>query len=181
MVNHPPPKKKKSSQTRKGPPPLAWRPFHVTREGEVLAPWQRCGTGYFSLSAPSHYRATLYNSWTKRTAAVEADRLWLYRRTVSCVWWEWRWWLFPRVRGFWNMFDNLFPAYAFFFFLGEFSLHTLFRPISGQSGSASWDDCDRVFPDELRVRSFPDRFPRHTWTAAQSARSDFVGSLYMHV
>ena len=39
-----------------------------------------------------------------------------------------------------------------------------------------WDDCDRVFPDELRVSSIPDRFPHYAWTAARSAHSDFVGS-----
>ena len=39
---------------------------------------------------------------------------------------------------------------------------------SVQSGSVSWDDCDQVFPDELRVikREFPDRFSHYTSTAA---------------
>ena len=32
-------------------------------------------------------------------------------------------------------------------------------PGSVHSGSANWDDCGRVFPDELRVSSFPDRLP----------------------
>ena len=31
-----------------------------------------------------------------------------------------------------------------------------------------------MFPDKLRVSSFPDRFPRYACTAALSARSDFV-------
>ena len=35
----------------------------------------------------------------------------------------------------------------------------LFRPGSVHSSSASWDDCGRMFPDELRVISFLDRFP----------------------
>ena len=42
------------------------------------------------------------------------------------------------------------------------SLHTLiplFTPRLVHSGWASWDDCDWVFPDELRVSSFPDRVP----------------------
>ena len=33
-----------------------------------------------------------------------------------------------------------------------------------------------MFPDELRVSSFPDRFPHSAWTAAQSAHSYFDGS-----
>ena len=56
------------------------------------------------------------------------------------------------------------------------TLIPLFRPGSVHIGSASWYDCDRVFPDELRVSSFPDRFPHYAWTAAQSAHSDFLGS-----
>ena len=65
------------------------------------------------------------------------------------------------------MVDNLFPASAFFlllFFKVEISLLTLiplFTPGLVHSGSASSDDCDRVFPDELRVSSFPDRFPHY--------------------
>ena len=64
------------------------------------------------------------------------------------------------------MFDNLFPAcalYLFIFFfsveIGSRTLIPLFTPGSVYSGSASWDDCDRVFPNVLRVSSFPDRFP----------------------
>ena len=45
-----------------------------------------------------------------------------------------------------------------------------------RQGSASRDDCGRVFPDELRASSFPDRFPNSAWTAAESAHSDSVGS-----
>ena len=47
---------------------------------------------------------------------------------------------------------------------------------SAHSGSASWDDFGRVFLDELRVSSLPDRSPHCAWTAAYSAHSDFVGS-----
>ena len=42
----------------------------------------------------------------------------------------------------------------------EISLRTLiplFTPGLVHSSSVSWDDCDRVFPDELCVSSFPDR------------------------
>ena len=39
------------------------------------------------------------------------------------------------------------------------TLIPLFTPGSVHSGSASWNDCGRVFPDELRVSSFPERFP----------------------
>ena len=73
-----------------------------------------------------------------------------------------------------RMFDNSFPACVFFvcfvlFCFGGISLRTLiplFRLRSVHSGSASWDDCDRVLPDELRVSSFPDRFPHYAWIVA---------------
>ena len=42
----------------------------------------------------------------------------------------------------------------------------LFRLGSVHSVSASSDDCSRVFSDELRVNTFPDRFPHSAWTAA---------------
>ena len=61
---------------------------------------------------------------------------------------------------------NSFPTCAFFFFKVEISSCTLiplFRPGSVHSGSVSWDDCDLVFPDELRVSWFPDRFPHYAW------------------
>ena len=61
------------------------------------------------------------------------------------------------------------PPALIFFFKVEISLRTLIpllRPGSVHSGSASLDDCDGVFPDELRVSSFPDRFSDNAWTAA---------------
>ena len=76
------------------------------------------------------------------------------------------------------MFDTSFPV-CIFFFLMEISSHTLipfFWPGSVYSDSVSWDGCDWVFPDKLRVSSFPDRFPHYAWTAAESAHSNFVGS-----
>ena len=88
------------------------------------------------------------------------------------------WWLFPPVRGFGENVRQLIPRLRFFFKV-EISSRTLiprFRPGSVYSGSASWDDCDRVFPDELRVTSFPDGFPHYVWTAAYSAHCEFVGS-----
>ena len=71
---------------------------------------------------------------------------------------------FLACEDFGRMFGKSFPAWAFFFFfylvgISSRTLIPLFRPGSVHSGSASWDDCDRVFPDELRVSLFPDRFP----------------------
>ena len=51
------------------------------------------------------------------------------------------------------------------------TLIPLFRPGSVHSGSASLGDCGRMFSDELRVGSFPDRFPHYACTAAWSAHS----------
>ena len=68
-------------------------------------------------------------------------------------------------------------SFCFCFFEVEISSRTLiplFRPGSVLSGSASWDDCGRKFPDKLRVSSFPDGFPHYAWAAAWSAHSDFV-------
>ena len=73
---------------------------------------------------------------------------------------------------FGGMFLQSFPAcrvFFFFFFTVEINsraVFPLFRPESVHSGSASWDDCDQVFLEELRVSSFPDRFPHYAWTAA---------------
>ena len=60
-----------------------------------------------------------------------------------------------------SLFFNVYLFY-FFFFNVEISSRTLiplFRSESVNGGSASSDDCDLVFPDELHVSSFPDRFP----------------------
>ena len=77
---------------------------------------------------------------------------------------------FLTCEDFGRIFDNSFPACTFFFFfkveISSCVLIPLFRPGSVHSGLASWDNCDRVFPDELRVSSFPDRFSHSTWTAA---------------
>ena len=71
------------------------------------------------------------------------------------------------------------PASFFFFFEVEISSLTLiplYRPGSVHSGSASSDDCGRVFPDKLRVSSVPDTLLHYALTATESAHSDFVGS-----
>ena len=95
---------------------------------------------------------------------------------------------FPRLRGYVEnvrLFIHRLPFFLsffflfFFFFKLEISSRTLiphFKPRSVHSGSASRDDCSRVFPDKLCVSSFTDRFPHYAWTAAQSTHSDFVGS-----
>ena len=67
-------------------------------------------------------------------------------------------------------YSTLIPRLRFiiFFFKVEISSRTLiplFWRESVHSGSASWDDCDRAFPDGLRVSSFPDRFQHYAWTA----------------
>ena len=90
----------------------------------------------------------------------------------------WWWWLFPGMRGFWGKVTIRSPPALFFFFKVETSSRIripLFIPGSVHSGSASWDDCGRVFPDELRVSSFHDRFPYYGWTTMWSALSDFFG------
>ena len=87
-------------------------------------------------------------------------------------------------KDFGRMFNNSIPTSAFFFKV-EISLHTLillFTPKLVHSGSVSCDDCGQVFPDELPVSSFPDRFPYYDWAAAQSPHSYFVGSrVYRHL
>ena len=64
------------------------------------------------------------------------------------------------------MFNYSFPACTSSIFLSggshthTNSLHSLScMPGSVHSGSANWDDCGWVFPDELQLNSFPDRFP----------------------
>ena len=92
-----------------------------------------------------------------------------------------------RARILGRMFDNSFPACAFFllFFKVEISSCTLiplFRPGSVHNGSASSDDCDRMFPEELRVSSFPDRFPHtalwHSWWPSDVAKHCVCFSSY---
>ena len=76
-------------------------------------------------------------------------------------------WLFLAFEDLGRISDNWFPACAFCccccccccLFEVEISsriLIPIFMPGSVYNGSASWDNCDRVFPDELRISSFPD-------------------------
>ena len=62
------------------------------------------------------------------------------------------------------------PTPKLFFFFWKWKIaHTLiplFRPGSVLNFSANWDDFGRLFPDKLRVSSFPDRFPPYARTAA---------------
>ena len=93
--------------------------------------------------------------------------------THGVWWWWWCWWLFPRLRGFWQNVRPLIPCLRFYFWFLEVEISSpalipLFMPGSVHSGSASWDDWGRMFPDKFRVSSFPDRFPQYAW--------DFVGS-----
>ena len=87
-----------------------------------------------------------------------------YDGVYALAWWLS--WLFPSCEGFGRIFNHSARAHRF---------HPL-MPGSVHIGSASWDDCGRMFPYKLRVSSFPDRFPHYAWTAARSAHSDFVGS-----
>ena len=85
-------------------------------------------------------------------------------------------------QGFWENVQQFIPRLGFFVFLkveiSLFMLIPLFRPGSVHSGSVSWDDCDRVFADELYVSSFPERFT--PCLDSNIARFDFVGSkVYM--
>ena len=76
------------------------------------------------------------------------------------------------MRGMWENVRPFVSRLRFFFFstftveISSRTLIPLVKPGSVHSGSASWDDCARVFPDELRVSSFPDRFPHFAWMAA---------------
>ena len=65
-----------------------------------------------------------------------------------------------------RMFDSSFPACAFFKGLAcTYSFHSSGQDQSVHSGSVNWENCDWVFPDELRMSLFLDRFPYNAWTA----------------
>ena len=72
---------------------------------------------------------------------------------------------FLTYEDFGRMFDNSFSACAF---------SPLFRPESVHSGSASWDDCDRVFPDELIACELVS-----WWVPTLCLNSDIVGPLWL--
>ena len=93
-------------------------------------------------------------------------------KTLMWWWWWWWWWflLFLACEALQRMLTNFLAVlFLSFFFEVEISLHTLiplFMPGSVHSGSESWDNCGQMFPDKLRVRSFPDRFPHYACTVA---------------
>ena len=97
-------------------------------------------------------------------------------------------WLFLLVRmlGECSTFHSQSVCFFLFCFLKvEISSRTLivhFRPGSVHSGSVSWDDCDRVFSDELRVSSFLGKFPHYAWTAVPTLCLDsgIVSPLWLH-
>ena len=65
--------------------------------------------------------------------------------------WNIMWWLFPHLRGFGENVWPFIPCLPFFFKV-EISTRTLMpliRPGSVHSGSASWDDSGRAFPDKI--------------------------------
>ena len=81
---------------------------------------------------------------------------------------------FPRVRGFGEnvrrFISRLRFLFFFFFFEVEFrsgTLIPLFRSESVHGGSVSWDDCGRVYPDEVRVGSIPDS-NYNAWNSCQA-------------
>ena len=118
---------------------------------------------------------------TGGTCYIQKSRI-IYPLARVITWWWWWQWLFPCMQRFGENVWHSFPACVFgffFFFKVEISSHTLiplFRPGSAHSGSASRDDCDRAFPDELHVSLFPDRFPHYVCTAAWAANFNLIGS-----
>ena len=74
------------------------------------------------------------------------------------------WWIFSCLQEFGGECSSILSPPVLFLLLH--TLIPLFRQGSIHSGSASWDDCGRVFPDELHMSSFTDRFPHYTWTVA---------------
>ena len=94
---------------------------------------------------------------------------------VTALWWCW-WLLFPSLVRILAECSNVHSQPAFLlllFFLSFFleveinsrTLIPLFMSGSVHSGPESCDDRGRMFPDKLRMISFPDRFLHYTWTA----------------
>ena len=80
---------------------------------------------------------------------------------------------FLACQDFGRMLNHPFPAcpeFVFLFYIVvEISSCTpipLFMPGSVNSGSVSWDDCGKMFPDKLHVSSLLDKFPNYAWTVA---------------
>ena len=134
----------------------------LTLQMIFLVVWTSC----YSILQQLLFLKLVPDSKETLTSHDSKDHMESWNKTgVWCVW------LFPRLRGFGENVRQFIPRlrFTFFFFQVEISLRKiipLFRPWSVHSGSGSWDDCDRMFPDKLRVSSFPDRFLHSTWTAA---------------
>ena len=120
-----------------------------------------------------------WKCWEAQTACREggvlssltcnSDRPSVYL-SLKVVWW---WCLFPHMQGFGENGRQFIPRLCFSKILNqvEISLRTLiplFMPGLVHSGSASLDDCKRMFPDELRVSSFSDGFLHYAWTVVVS-------------
>ena len=82
--------------------------------------------------------------------------------------WCWWQWLFARLRGVWENVQLFIPRLQFFSFPLETSWHTPI-PLICQNQSTVAQRAEmtgRIFPDKLRVSSFPYRFPHYAWTVA---------------
>ena len=68
---------------------------------------------------------------------------------------------FSSLARIWGEYSTIHSPPALFFKvkISSRTLIPLFIPWSVYSGPAIWDDCGGMFPDKLRVSSFPDRFP----------------------
>ena len=58
------------------------------------------------------------------------------------------------------------PPEFFFFLSGDQAYPHYFHSLGQDQSTVAQRDCGRVFPDELRVISFPDRFPYDACAAA---------------
>ena len=68
------------------------------------------------------------------------------------------WWLFPRMRGFWENVKQFIPHLRFFFFFFlEICLCTLIPLRISPQWLSELRQCDRVFHHELHASLFPDR------------------------
>ena len=106
------------------------------------------------------------------------------------------WWLssLERILGECSTIPSLpslrfsFLFFFFFFFSSSFKwrfarahyFHS-FMPESVHSGSASWDDCGRMFPDKSRVSSFLNMFPYYARTASSQPTPTSLGQGCLHI
>ena len=99
---------------------------------------------------------------------IASGQIWMLHSSIW--WWWWWWWLFPRLRWVGEKVGASDPRLHLFVCCKvEISSRTLiphFIPGSVHSGSASWDDCGRMFAEKFCMSPFPDRFSHYAWTAA---------------